>query len=1223
MRQTTRNAAFALSIALGFASAASAAPTDLPSAIATTVTMTPQLVNKLDYHSNIQVSPDGRLVATLHRGSIYVWDVESGTILRTLAPPGAPNFIFANDGKTIHYLTVSIISGKSNLLSGEWNLLTGESTQKVGPPGIFVSAMIPGKNWAILGENPNGTVHVYDLKNNKILRSFGTPPPAGTPPNQIDPRTISAMFAPHNGDVVLFERVNGNCEIWDVARGQLRYQTKRLSMTNRLVIAKNGSRAIYSRAGDATDSSKLEVVDVATGKLVHTVSTGKDWVEGLAISADGRRAITTTRTMFRIWNLDTGNETGSGAFRDDNMTTALSFLSDERFIYGAAGHLDVWDVTRKEKIRSLFSDKPSVVSISSAGLTPTLDRAITVGTDAGATKFASSSTKFASWDLTHLGLRPTLPVPNVTPKIATNASRAWAPGANGFYLFDLQTFQQRSIMRDTGTSVGNNFVVSGNGQKLIVGGQRRGSDPITNNTWSEIVLSEWDAESGSKIDKIVRKQMNVSQSVVAASHDGRFVVTNDYDTSSRRTNVRLWDLQRDVLVLVFDMTKASHVAATLSANGQTLALAFMEHAKPGSHKVQIIDVPSGKVRTSMTSSVLGLVQSMAFSPNADKLALGSVTVEVFHTSTGNLAHTFRGDPQWVTSLAFSENGNYLLIAGQSGTTKLYRLDKPASTTMLASGDEWVVYDDDGYFDASRKGGSLIAAVDGLRAYKIDQLAVRNNRPDLLLERMGLGTAEIIAHFRSRYQRRLDKLGITDESGLPTFQTTPEVTIQRVDVEGNMATIKFDALARGADLLRYNIFVNDVPLFGTLGKTTSGKTSHIEERIELGSGRNKIEVSAMDARGGESLRAVRVVERKNVVHGDLYYLAFGVSKYKNSKYDLGYPHKDVTDLGDVLRSGAGQTFAQVHVRTYVNEAATVENVRKAKDFLKNATVDDTVILFIAGHGLHAPNAAADYYFATHEVDPKRLEETAARFDVIEDLLSGIRPRKKLFLMDTCESGERDKDEAPSGGIPTAARVLVARSARQLELDVLQANTPQGKLVPKQNYFDRERYIYNDLTRRTGAIVLSSSRGSEFSYELEEIANGVFTEEILLALTGKDADGNRDGLVSTDELRGHLALTVPRRTDDQQHPTVDRDNLDVSFAFPVVTAAADIVHRVNLPAAESNSTGKTMLPHGTPARIAGPPHACGCDVASHNDWAPSILYAVILAAAAGSRRSRKRP
>ena len=36
------------------------------------------------------------------------------------------------------------------------------------------------------------------------------------------------------------------------------------------------------------------------------------------------------------------------------------------------------------------------------------------------------------------------------------------------------------------------------------------------------------------------------------------------------------------------------------------------------------------------------------------------------------------------------------------------------------------------------------------------------------------------------------------------------------------------------------------------------------------------------------------------------------------------------------------------------------------------------------------------------------------------------------------------------------------------------------------------IYNDLVRRSGAIVFSSSRGGEFSYECDRIRNGYFVE-----------------------------------------------------------------------------------------------------------------------------------
>lgn len=1180
----------------------------------TSVTITPQLVQEGESYFNLALSPDGRLLGTLHRGSIYVWDVTTGAILHVISPTGAAKFAFTNDSEHLRYVTISVIGGKPTLISGDWNLNTAQFTQNVGPNGIFVSAVVPGGKTAILGGNPSGTVHVFDIENNKIVRSFGTPPPTGMPASQLDPRTISIISTSANGQIAMLTRVNGNVEVWDTERQTLRYELKQSYLSPWLGVSADGARAAYTRPANPDGSTPVDIVDVASGKVFRTISHPTQ-LGGGAIADDGKNLLTVGYNgAFRQWNVDAGT-----LLHEGNLTAASSlgtalFVEKDQCLWGTMRTLGRWDLGKNRPMRSFLDETYPIFAIASAGLDTTSARAVTMGTD-------DKTARLNAWDLSTLGLSVNQPMATPGGKVAPDASRAWIPDAKGFVLLDLSTFQSRPMLRDVGTTLNGAFAVSGNGQKMFSPGSRRGSDPITNRTWPEIVLSEWDANSGSKIDKVVRKRTDLSQSVLATSHAGRFVVTNEFDGASKHTYVRLWDMDRDVLMLEFDMTKATHLGAALSANGQTLGLAFMEQANPGQHTVQIIDVPSGKVRTTATSSIVGLVQSMAFSPNADKLALGCVTVEVLNTATGAQMHTFRGDPQWVTSLGFSGNGRYLYASGRGGTTNIYRLDKPASVTMISSGTQWLVYDEDGNFDASRQGGGLVAAVDGLKAYRIDQLAVRNNRPDVLLERMGLGNAETVAHFRSRHQRRLEKLGIANDAALPTFRTTPEITISRVNVEGASATIEFDVVARGGDLLRYNVFVNDVPLFGTLGKTTSGQTQHIEERIELGSGRNKIEVSALDVRGGESLRAMRIVERDEKVRGNLYYLAFGVSKYKNPRYNLGYPHKDVVDLGDVLRAGAGKTFGEVHVRTYVNEMATVENIKKAKEFLKEATVEDTVVLFIAGHGLHTHDAAADYYFATHEVDPKRLTETAARFEVVEDLLSGIRPRKKLFLMDTCESGEREEDDAPSAGIPTDARSLRARSTRQLELDLAHANASSNAMDSISKGYDRERYIYNDLTRRTGAIVISSSRGAESSYEFDELANGVFTEELLIALTSKQADTNADKWVSTDELRAHLQAAVPQRTNDLQHPTIDRDNLEARFGFPLVAEAANIVNRQAVAVPET-SLAETATPPGKLPPTTKHSPGCGCHAAPNGTgYASGIVAAMVwLMRRRGGRRSQ---
>ncbi|MBI5526210.1 MAG: hypothetical protein HY897_07730 [Deltaproteobacteria bacterium] len=56
-------------------------------------------------------------------------------------------------------------------------------------------------------------------------------------------------------------------------------------------------------------------------------------------------------------------------------------------------------------------------------------------------------------------------------------------------------------------------------------------------------------------------------------------------------------------------------------------------------------------------------------------------------------------------------------------------------------------------------------------------------------------------------------------------------------------------------------------------------------------------------------------------------------------------------------------------------------------------------------------------------------------------------------------------------------------------ILPSTAGQVKPAPRKFPFDRERYFYNDSSRRTGAIVFSSSRGSEVSFERDDLQNGV--------------------------------------------------------------------------------------------------------------------------------------
>jgi len=191
-----------------------------------------------------------------------------------------------------------------------------------------------------------------------------------------------------------------------------------------------------------------------------------------------------------------------------------------------------------------------------------------------------------------------------------------------------------------------------------------------------------------------------------------------------------------------------------------------------------------------------------------------------------------------------------------------------------------------------------------------------------------------------------------------------------------------------------------------------------------------------------------------------------------------------------------------------------------------------------------DAEATYYYLTSNADVNNLKATAADFETIEDLLQGIPPRNKLFLMDACESGEIDEEDQ---GQMIASATGVGISSRGFKTVSTETTNNEQRTTKRSYLYQKDRYIYNDLVRRSGAIVFSSSKGGELSYERSDIQNGLFTYWVMKALTTKDADKNNDGFVSTDELREYVSAQVGKASGDLQHPTVDRDNLYQKFGF----------------------------------------------------------------------------
>ncbi|MFO1002297.1 MAG: caspase family protein [Planctomycetaceae bacterium] len=484
--------------------------------------------------------------------------------------------------------------------------------------------------------------------------------------------------------------------------------------------------------------------------------------------------------------------------------------------------------------------------------------------------------------------------------------------------------------------------------------------------------------------------------------------------------------------------------------------------------------------------------------------------------------------EYKTTATFrDENGNEQVKFDESGepvlerrTTKITLAEapdivEPMLSFFVARDGEWVAWTQQGYYEASADGARYVgwhlnqSRQDQASFYRLDQFQQQLNQRRIIRNVLPLRSAEMAADTVLKELAALpDPPATIQIANYADFSRTVPPKVRILSPEAGQL-MRYEDVVRAEFISPVDQPVTEVvirvggrniPVRAVLSEKSDAagiRTEVFEYPVEFGPGDETISLTAKNSIGLTDSDTVGIrVKSQTIIEpeSNLYVLSIGISKCADERFNLRYADQDAEKFSAVWQQQKGRLYANVVVKTLVNEQATVLEIKKGAQWLQKQALrgKDVALVFLSGHGVY--DDSDTWYFLAHDSNPEDIAITGISHAELSLAFRKVSSPLVLFA-DTCHSGAFNVIEG--------AKAIGVRQ--------------------------------NNIWQDSGKITFASCLPEENSFENDVWKSGAFAKAIIESLDpANDADSDGDKKLDIDEMKKFVLKRVSDLTGDKQHP-----------------------------------------------------------------------------------------